>query len=194
MVYLKLSSRASQLLKIFEDKAGVHFIHHRLHWLNLNYQMAHWLFRSIHCFCDWILRLGLRWCLSGLRKHNQPGSPDNLRRTIHFSLLWQKWNCPQMAHLGANMAIPSSCRVILPGDLYVRNASSGCHSTSNERPQSNTFRNRYVSFSAGGRNGIVLCRNMVANVWQIPGDTSTRKKWLIYVYNPSNIYWCPPTV
>jgi hypothetical protein len=60
MVYLKLSSRASQLPKIFEDKAGVYSIHYGLYWLDLNDQMARWLFRYIHCLCGWILRLGLR--------------------------------------------------------------------------------------------------------------------------------------
>lgn len=81
-----------------------------------------------------------------------------------------------MERLNANMAIPFSCHVVLPGDLHDQNTSPVCRSTSNERPGSNTFLNRYVSFSAGGRDGTVLRRNVVANIWPIPGETDIREK------------------
>jgi hypothetical protein len=80
-----------------------------------------------------------------------------------------------MESFNADMAIPPSCCVILPGDFHDQNTSSGCRSTSNERPRSNTFCNRYVSFSTGSWDGTVLCRNVVADIWPIPGETDTRE-------------------
>lgn len=81
-----------------------------------------------------------------------------------------------MERLNANMAIPCSCHVVLPGDFHDQHTSSVHHFTSNERPRSNTFRNCYVSFSAGCRDGTVLYRDVVANIWSIPGETDIREK------------------